>query len=405
MADRLLVFNARLLFQDQILPGYSLLCEDGIIRELAPDGKIQTGARHLDAGARGFDAGAQRFDAGGRYLTPGYIDMHIHGFKGRLVDRGPADLEALCRELPARGVTAFLPTVTPQPEERRLLSELASVRPRGARILGFFLEGHFLALTGAIRGLNRDYSAARAAGLREALGNTPAIFGISPEIPGICSLLPLMTQGGRPAFITHTGAGFEETERAIDAGARHATHFYDVFPYPGEQEPGVRGCGAVEAILARPEVTVDFILDGEHAHPGAVRMALACKGPDAVCLVTDANINAGLPPGTYEGISGAGIVMKYPGGPARDRETGGLTGSGLTLDLAVKNAVKLLGLSLPQAVYLASANPAKVLGLENQTGKIETGLWADFLLLDEDLNVTECFIGGKQWISESAKNQ
>jgi N-acetylglucosamine-6-phosphate deacetylase len=389
MADRLLVSNARLLFRDRILPGHSLLCEDGIIRELAPDGKIKAGAPCLDAG--------------GRYLVPGYIDLHIHGFKGQLVDRGPADLEALCRELPARGVTAFLPTLTPRPEEARLLSELAAIRPRGARVLGFFLEGHFLALTGAIRGINRDYSAARAARLREALEPVPAVFGISPEIPGICSLLPLMTEGGRPAFITHTGAGFEETERAIDAGARHATHFYDVFPYPGEQEPGVRGCGAVEAILARPGVTVDFILDGEHVHPGVVRMALACKGPDGVCLVTDANINAGLPPGSYEGIGGAGIVMKYPGGPARDRETGGLTGSGLSLDLAVKNAVKLLGLSLPEAVYLASANPAKVLGLENRTGKIETGFWADFSLLDEDLTVTECFIGARQYYAEGGR--
>jgi N-acetylglucosamine-6-phosphate deacetylase len=388
MAERLLVSNARLLFRDRILPGYSLLCEDGIIRELAPDGKIRAEAR--------------RIDAGGRYLAPGYIDMHIHGFGGHLVDRGPADLEALCRELPARGVTAFLPTLTPQAEECRLLEELGKTRPPGARVLGFFLEGHFLALTGAIRGLNRDYSAARAARLREALGAVPAVFGISPEIPGICSLLPLMTEGGRPAFITHTGAGFEETERAIDAGARHATHFYDVFPYPGEQEPGVRGCGAVEAILARPEATVDFILDGEHVHPGVVKMALACKGPGGVCLVTDANINAGLPPGTYEGISGAAVVMRYPGGPARDRESGGLTGSGLTLDLAVKNAVKFLGLSLPEAVALASANPARVLGLENKTGRIEAGLWADFLLLDEELAVSECFIGGRQWYSSGA---
>jgi N-acetylglucosamine-6-phosphate deacetylase len=383
MAERLLVSNARLVSRGGILPGYSLLCEDGIIREIAPDGKIK--------------AEALRLNAGGRYLVPGYIDMHIHGLKGRLVDQGPSDLESLCRDLPARGVTAFLPTLTPQEDEYRLLSALGEIRPQGARVLGFFLEGHFLALTGAIRGLKRDYSPARVVRLREALGNNPAIFGISPEIPGICSLLPLMTEGGRPAFITHTGAGFEETEKAIDAGARHATHFYDVFPYPGEQEPGVRGCGVVEAVMARPEVTVDFILDGEHVHPGAVRMALACKGPDRVCLVTDANLNAGMPPGTYEGISGTGIVMKYPGGPARDRETGGLTGSGLTLDLAVKNAVKLLGLSLPEAVNLAAANPARVLGLEDKAGKIETGFRADFSLLDEDLAVTECFIGGKQW--------
>jgi N-acetylglucosamine-6-phosphate deacetylase len=293
-----------------------------------------------------------------------------------------------------------------------LLAELSGAEPTGADILGFFLEGHFLALTGAIRNMKPVHSLARVEALKKALGNRKGIFGISPEIPGICSLLPLICEGGVPAFITHTKASYDETEKAIAAGARHGTHFYDVFPYPGEQEPGVRGCGAVEAIMAQPEVSVDFILDGEHVHPGVVKMALACKGLDKVCLMTDANLNAGMAPGVYQGIGGTEIVMKYPGGPAREyfpspgcleegqtlgglSSTGGLTGSGLTMDLALKNAVKLLGLSLPDAAALCSANPARVLGLEHERGRIEKGFLADFSLLDKDLNVTACYIGGE----------
>jgi N-acetylglucosamine-6-phosphate deacetylase len=389
MGERLIIAPVSAAAGDRLLEDQALLCEGGRILELLP-------AERAGAGILG-----ERVDGRGRYLVPGYIDLHIHGHGGRLADRGREDIEAISRELPRRGVTGFLPTLTPQDDEEAALAALAGAESPGAEILGFFLEGHFLALTGAIRSLRPDYSLRRVEGLKKALGGRRGIFGVSPEIPGIRSLLPLMTEGGTPAFITHTGAGYEETERAIDAGARHATHFYDVFPYPGEQEPGVRGCGAVEALLARPEASVDFILDGEHVHPGAVKMALACKGPRKVCLISDANLNAGMEPGVYLGISGTRVVMSYPGGPAREyrgegRAPGGLVGSGLTLDLAVKNAVRLLGLSLPEAVNLASANPAGVLGLDHERGRIAPGFRADFSLLEQDLSVGACYVGGKR---------
>jgi N-acetylglucosamine-6-phosphate deacetylase len=92
--------------------------------------------------------------------------------------------------------------------------------------------------------------------------------------------------------------------------------------------------------------------------------------------------------------------MKYPGGPAREflgggQESGGLVGSGLTMNLALKNAVKTLGLSLPEAAALCSGNPARVLGLDNERGRIEKGFCADFVLLDKDFSVEACFIAGK----------
>jgi N-acetylglucosamine-6-phosphate deacetylase len=395
--ERLIVSHAAVVGSDSILDDYSVVCEDGRIVDLFPSSALRAEGRVVDAE--------------GRYLVPGFIDLHIHGFMGKLFDNGADDLAAICREIPRHGVTALLPAVTPGVNECRVLSELAEAKTCGAEILGFFLEGHFLKLTGAIRGMIPDYTNARVQALKKALAGRMGVFGISPEIPDILSLLPLMCEGGVPAFITHTKAGYDETIKAIEAGARHATHFYDVFPYPGEQEGGVRGCGAVEAIMSRPEATVDFILDGEHVHPGAVKMALACKGADKVCLITDANLNAGMEPGVYKGISGTDIVMKYPGGPAREyngegKEAGGLTGSGLTLDLAFANAVKLLGLSMPKAAALVSANPAKVLGLENERGKIEKNCRADFSLLNRELKVTECYIAGEiKYISHNSKEQ
>ena len=207
-------------------------------------------------------------------------------------------------------------------------------------------------------------------------------------------MIPVMTQNGNPVFITHTKADVKQTQRAIELGARHATHFYDGFYCPPETDPGVRPCGAVEAILADSSVSVDFILDGQHVDPVAVKMALECKGPDRVCLITDANVGAGLKPDVYS-FGNEQVEFKYPGGPARLVSNGGLAGSGLTLNRAIKNAIDLLGVELPQAVRMASANPAKVLGINSIKGQIEAGFDADMVLLDENYDVVQTWIKGE----------
>ena len=375
----LTITNARIITENEILPLGSISCRNG---RFCDDGSDIPG-----------------YDAKGCYLAPGFIDLHFHGVLGKLVDNGTSDLEEICRVLPKFGVTGFLPTVTPCEDDITHLAELACAGSEGSEILGFFLEGHYLQLTGAIRAYSKDYSMEKVRKLNNAAGKHKLVYGVSPEIPGLSELLPAMTKSGYPAFITHTAATAEQTMNAISLGAVHATHFYDVFPYPGDKEPGVRGCGAVEAILANKAATVDFILDGEHVEPIAVHMALACKGAEGVCLITDANINAGLPPGTYKGMGGDEVEVTTKGGPARmskkSRIPGGLTGSGLTMDLAVKNAVHMLGLPIHQAVRMATLNPASVLGLQKRKGRVAKGYDADFVLLNNELEVNACFIGGK----------
>ena len=160
-----------------------------------------------------------------------------------------------------------------------------------------------------------------------------------------------------------------------------------------------RPVGAVEVLLADPRATVDFILDNEHVNPIAVKMALRCKGPAGVSLITDANVGAGLEPGRYV-FAGNEVQFAYRGGPARmtDKSSnpGVLAGSGLTLDLAVRNALKLLDVSIPQAVRMASTNPAAVLGLQKTKGLISEGFDADMILLDETLHVEGTWIGGRR---------
>ena len=352
----------------------------------------------------------ERVDGRGKILSPGFIDMHFHGAGEFLVDRGAEDLSALCGLLPKFGVTSFLPTVTPKlPEQHCELVASLTAGDRlytGTRITGLFLEGPFLKLTGSLsREALTELTSERVEDLKQASSPYPAVFAAAPDVDGAIDLIPLMREnanspsGTVPVFITHTAATVEETQAGIDAGISHATHFYDVFPCPDEADPGVRPCGAVEAILADPRVTVDFILDGEHVNPVAAQMALQTKGPKGVSLVTDANLGAGLPPGRYIGFDDMEIEFAYEGAPARmtekERMPGCLAGSGLTMDRAVRNAIKLLGVDVVQAIRMASANPASVIGTFHETGSIDLGKLADLVLLDKELSVERTWVSGE----------
>ena len=336
------------------------------------------------------------------YLLPGFIDMHIHGVHNFLVDDGPEALAGMCRTLPRYGVTGFLPTVSPSPmgQDSAYLKTLSATSPEGTHILGFHLEGPFLALTGAF---NKDAigggGADRVNALIAAAKPYKCIFSISPDVDGIFDLIPIMAQDDTPVFMTHTAANVQQAQNAIELGARHCTHFYDVFPCPPVSEPGVRPSGIVEAVLADPRVSVDFILDGVHVDPIAVKMALVAKqsGPGSVCLITDANVGAGFQPGTYTFGNMGDICFDYPGAPARSVKDHTLAGSGLTLDVALRNAVKLLGLDLVAASKLLSYNPAKVLHLEKQKGLLASGYDADFVVLDGNLEVQSTWVSGKEF--------
>ena len=385
----LIIDHANVILENAVLPDTAVEIVGGQIHRVRPAGRPQ-----------GFPDD-RYVDARGRHLAPGFIDMHIHGMHRYLVDEGPADMAAIAAILPQYGVTGFLPTVCPLPPGRdaTMLADLArNAACPGASILGFHLEGPFLTLTGAISpDALGPADPVRVEALIAAAAPYPAIFSIAPDMEGIEPLVRIMSRAGAPVFMTHTQASVVETQRAIAAGACHATHFYDVFPVPPVTEGGVRPCGAVEAILAAPGVSVDFILDGVHVDPVAVQMALQCKGPDRVCLITDAMVGAGSPPGRYT-FGNQEVVFTEIGMPARlancANRTGGLAGSGLTLNLAVRNAVKMAGVSLPQAVRMASANPAQVLRLAHRKGRLQPGYDADLTLFDDAFGIQQTWVGG-----------
>jgi N-acetylglucosamine-6-phosphate deacetylase len=351
-------------------------------------------------------------DGTGCFLAPGFIDLHIHGLHHHLADQSVEDYTSMSAILPRYGVTGYLPTIGPKPKgaDARYLASMAAAQTRGAQTLGFHLEGPFLAIPGAfpeevLGGADPE----RVRMLIDAAGPYRAIFSCSPDFEDIEGLLPLMGASNTPVFMTHTLADVEQTQRAIEAGVRHATHFYDVFPCPEERDPGVRPCGAVEAVLADDRVSVDMITDGEHVDPVALKMAYRCKGPDRMCVATDSNHGAGLPPGRYEGFGGTAVEFAYPGGPARlsadSHFPGALAGSGLTMDRGLRNAISLIGTDLAQAVLMCSTNPARVLGLSDRKGAVEPGYDADLVLLDQNLEVLRTWATGESVYTATSEEE
>jgi N-acetylglucosamine-6-phosphate deacetylase len=387
---RIFINNVRIVRPGEGIAAGSLFIETGKVARIDTQGA----AGGLPANASPTDI--DRVDGGGRLLTPGLIDIHTHGIHHYQYDAGPEHLLAAAKVLGAYGTTCVVPTLVPRADTQGLakLERLADAVPNasGACIPGLHLEGPFVAIAGAACptlpgdvGLLDEMIAACRGRI--------AVMSISPETPNILPVIGRLRERGIAAFITHTRASVEQTQAAIDAGATHATHFYDVFPVPPETEPGARPVGAVEAILADPRATVDFICDGCHVHPVAVRMALAAKGYRGVALITDSNVGAGLPPGEYDTPWGYRVRVR-PGDGARHVEKGWLAGSALTMNVGIANLLRWLDLPPEQVWATGTGNPARLLGL-GRKGKIEVGADADLALWNDDLTPAKTWVGGR----------
>lgn len=328
----------------------------------------------------------ERFDAGGALLTPGLIDIHTHGIHEFSYERDPQDLSDGVARLGRYGTTTILPTLysVMQRDSLSKLERLAAALPavQGVDAPGLHLEGPFLALPGA--------GAATVPGdltlleeLLSAAGGRVLAMSVSPDCPHILPVIERLREQQIAVFLTHTRASVAQTQAALAAGARHATHLYNVFPIPSEREPGLRPVGAVEAILAESNCSVDFICDGIHVDPLVIRLALLVKGWRGIIAITDSNIGAGRDDGIYDTPWGYSVRVSQRDAVRIHNDghplNGQLAGSALTMDRALSNLVGWLPLPLHQVVAMATCNPARTVGLF-QKGALEVGADADLVL-------------------------
>jgi len=328
----------------------------------------------------------ERVDASGMLVTPGLVDIHTHGVHEFSYERGPDDLIEGLTQLGQYGTTTILPTLYNAMRRDTLanLEKLAVAleRVQGVDAPGFHLEGPFLALPGAGAATIPGDLTLLEELLSAAKGRVLAM-SVSPDTPNILPIIERLRERQISVFLTHTRASVAETQVAIAAGARHATHFYDVFPVPNETEAGVRPIGAVEAILAEPACSVDFICDGIHVDPLVIRMTLAVKGWRGIVAITDSNIGAGRDDGIYDTPWGYAVRVKN-GDAVRIHDSshplnGLLAGSALTMDRALSNLIEWLPLPLHETVAMATQNPARIVGL-HQKGTLEVGADADLVV-------------------------
>lgn len=325
--------------------------------------------------------------------VPGFVDLHVHGFGG--VDFATADPEGYRRAgaaLLATGVTAFQPTFVTAPEEE-LVAALGAV-PRedvGPRILGCHLEGPFL--SPARLGMHpaaarRDPDSALADRLLAA--GPVSHVTLAPELPGALELAALLRSRGVVVACGHSDATAEQAHAAFDAGATHVTHLFNAMRPFAHRDPGLAG-----AALARDDVTVELILDGNHVADDAARVAWRAAA-GRVALVTDAMAAAGVGDGEWR-MGSVDVVVRD--GVVR-RPDGVLAGSVLTMAAAVRSLVRL-GASLEQAVDAATRVPARA-ARRSDVGALAEGGPADVVVLDEELEVVRVLVwGGERYCRDS----
>ncbi|MBV9425205.1 MAG: N-acetylglucosamine-6-phosphate deacetylase [Solirubrobacterales bacterium] len=329
-----------------------------------------------------------------RWVVPGYIDTHVHGGGGACANADdPDEITSMARFHAAHGTTALLATTIPAPVDELEAAARAiarsAVRREGACVLGAHLEGPFLS-PGRAGALDPkaflEPDPAVLARLLTAGAGSIRVMTIAPELPGAPELIDSLVSRGVVTSLGHTDATYAQARAAVRRGARGATHLFNAMRPLHHREPGVAG-----AVLDLPEVSCELICDGIHVDPAALRLALRAKGTKGVRLVTDAIHAAGMPDGSYR-LAGAEVIVSA--GRASVAGGGPIAGSTLTMDAAVRNAVRFLDLSLEEACIPASSNPARLLGLGDRKGAISPGLDADLVVLDEELRVCGTLIAG-----------
>ena len=341
------------------------------------------------------------FDLGDAILTPGFVDVHMHGGAGVDVMRAVAgELPHLNKFLTTHGVTGYFPTTVAAPLDQtcQALERLADAIEAGcagtkigddvqALPLGIHLEGPFL--SHKRRGVHPpEYLVEPTleifSQLWQAARGHVRMMTIAPELPGALDVIPEAARRGVCVSIGHSDATTDAAAAGVRAGARHATHVFNAMRPLDHRDPGILG-----EVLTNGDITADIIADGIHLAPEIVKLFLLAKGIEHSVLITDAIAATGMPDGTYQ-LGPIEVEVK----DGKCTKDGKLAGSVLTMDGAIRNATKFSDWSLREAVRAATFNPAQAAGLRSQ-GKLAVGAEANVVALDSNGEVRKTMVHGR----------
>ncbi|WP_210649018.1 N-acetylglucosamine-6-phosphate deacetylase [Nocardioides sp. SYSU D00065] len=363
-------------------------------RILAP-GWLSVEGDRIAAVGEGAPPRAADLDLGEATVVPGFVDLHVHGGGGASFDAGTADAAGVVAAAHlAHGTTSMAASLVTDTPARMT----AAVRELGLLVddgllAGIHLEGPWLSpqRSGAHQpGALSAPDPAAVESLLAAGDGAVRMVTLAPELPGGIEAVQRLTAAGVVAAVGHTDATYDEARAALDAGSPLGTHLFNAMRPLHHRDPG-----AVGALLDAP-VDVELIADGVHLHPALVRTVFAAK-PGRCILVTDAMAAAGAPDGDYRL---GPMTVEVRDGVARLAAAdgrGAIAGSTLTMDAAVRHAVRTAGLPLIDVVRAASTTPANAWGL-GDVGALEPGRRADLVVLDDDLQVVRVMRAGA-WVA------
>jgi N-acetylglucosamine-6-phosphate deacetylase len=399
--DLLVLTNGTIITPIREISNGTVVIENGLIKDLGPADKIE------------FTNVAQVINVKGAYISPGFIDLHLHGaWGGDVMAASSKDLELMSKGLIKCGVTSFLPTTLSGAlldiiKVIHCIDDTMKKGISGARILGAHLEGPFFNLKQ--KGAQNPHFIInpKPEEYLPILDLFPCIKRISaaPELPGGLELGQELQRRGIVASIAHSDATYQEVLEAIEHGYTHVTHIFSGMSGLQRIE-AYRVSGVVESALLRDELTTEMIADGHHLPPSLMKLVLKAKGLEKVCLVTDSMAAAGLGPGKYQ-LGGLDVIveanipevfeipMQEHNFVAKLVDRSAFASSVATMDQLVRNMVQFVGLNIVEAVKLVTFNPAKFQGLESEVGTISRGKRADLTVFDKEIDIKLTMVDGK----------
>ena len=386
--NRLKIVNGKIITPYRMLNRHVLLAENGIITAIEPE--------NTSCGP------CQIIDAEGKYIAPGFIDMHTHGAGGHDFMDGTVAAFLGAAEMHARhGTTTLLPTTltSSQEELRHTLSvfrEASAKNTCGSHMQGMHLEGPYFSknqLGAQDPKFIHDPDPAEYEPITRESKDIIR-WSAAPELKGAMEFGRFMSMNGILPSIAHTDAIYEEVMEAFENGFTHMTHLYSAMSGVSRRN-AFRFAGVIESAFLIEEMTVEIIADGVHLPQSLLQLIYKSKGAGKIALITDSMRAAGMPEGTsILGSLKAGQTVLIEDGVAKMPDRKAFAGSVATADRLVRTMVQLAGVNLPEAIQMMTATPAKICGIFSQKGSLTIGKQADMVIFDQDIHITKTIIKG-----------